>query len=84
MTTADTNLSLLASARAIVEARRGPMPDALPRRAHPASTAEIVAWMERDSARDAYEREVRAVYRDLRAGPMLAPVVRISETRIAA
>lgn len=77
MTTAD-NLRLLASARAIVEARRGPIPDALPAPFLPRSTQQVVAWMERASERDAYDREVRKVFRALKAGLPVPQVEQVS------
>lgn len=86
MSTQALNLQLMAQARAIVEAQRGPMPEALPLPRFNAADAgeKLIAQMQRASARDAYEREVRKVFDDLKAGLVLVPVVRVSRTAVMA
>lgn len=74
--------TFLSQARAIVESRRGPMPPAQPMPHHsgpPGQSYEdrkaaIVAWMERDTERSRYEREVRRVAMQLRTGATLEQV----------
>lgn len=93
MSVTDLNLSLLASARAIVEARRGPRPESLPEpsfgysavvgEAYEARKAQIVAFMQRGSAQASWDREVRETFRTLKADVVLAPVVALGRGVLA-
>lgn len=88
----DLNLSLLASARAIVTERRGPRPAALPEPdfgrtavigdAYTARKAKIVAYLDRQGAQRSWDREVGATFRTLKADVVLAPVVALGAGRV--
>ena len=85
-----SNLLLLAAAEAIVTARRGPKPEALPqglafqRYQGQREADQMLARFERDDLRASWRREVKAVFAELQAEHSLAPVVRVSKTAVFA